>query len=185
MVKSRAEFSETHYADRIVPKEEKTWLWNTAPWDPVLILVTGTSRAAWVRPKNYEGFWEQKHWEGLKRKETALTEGFMQHLKDYHIAYIYISYIIYHIDWEMQEWTSCQEPCVDVCVCLSTDSVWELEACTCHTNCMFSQTPVVKEHHFPGGRQFEIKWNYCYALWVYVTMSHAPPKSWDCLDTKE
>lgn len=84
MVKSRAEFSETHCVDRTVPKEEKIWLWNTAPWDPVLILVTGTSRAAWIRPKKDEGFWEQKHGHEFKRKETALAEGFRQHFKVYH-----------------------------------------------------------------------------------------------------
>lgn len=88
MVKSRAELSGTHCVDRTVPKEEKIWLWNSAAWDAVLILVTGTSRAARVRPKNDEGFWvrHKEHQHGLGRKETALTEGFRQHLKYYHIA---------------------------------------------------------------------------------------------------
>lgn len=150
MFKSRAELSETHCVDRTVPKEEKIWLWNAAPWDPVLILVTGTSRAVWARPKNYEGFWEQKHQHGLERKETALTEGFRQCLEGYHIALRNVG-----MDFPPGILCAC------VCICLSTDCVWELQlkACTCHTNCMFSQTPVGKEHHFPGGRQPEIKWN--------------------------
>lgn len=86
MVKSRAELSETHCVDRIVQKEEKIWLRNTVPWDPVLILETRTSRAARVKTQNLWCFWEQKHQHGLERKGTALTEGYRQHLKDYHIA---------------------------------------------------------------------------------------------------
>lgn len=67
-VKSRAELSDTRCVDRTVPKEEKIWLWNSASWVLVLILVTGTSRAVRVRPKNDEGFWEQNTNMGLRGK---------------------------------------------------------------------------------------------------------------------
>lgn len=58
----------------------------------------------------------------------------------------------------MWQLISCLASCVDMCACLCTGSGLQLkqEACMLYESCVQSDSGV-GEHHFPGGRQPEIK----------------------------
>lgn len=153
---------------------------NAAVRKPALILVIAIPRPALVTGERniqkWLGFWarhkEQLH--GIRRMEAAPTKRFRQHLKD-----------VSHSSEKCSSQLPARRP-----VWRSVSASLQTAGKSCGYKPVHTVWIACSVSMFSGRASFPLReatWNQvglAVLCWVSVTMSHAPPKSWDGLGIK-